>query len=201
MKTLVIRRVAPFLALALFGRIVAAEEPQPVAVSVTWEGDIRFEAAGGTATEPVRLVGGDFIVRRLLLSPDRAKVLILVDDITHVDWASRIFALDLKTRSIRVVYDSYRDRWSGPHYLLDAAVAEGRSKDRYPDNDVTDAFYDVKGVLHFTTEDGDTFATTFKDEVVDSLRIVTEVSPAPRTKVEKTHVGGEDAFRVRLDGK
>ncbi len=202
MTTLVTRWTGlAIVATSILGGLAPAEEARPQAVSVTWEGDIRIESADGTTTEPVRLVGGDFIVSRLLLTPDGSKVVILADDVTHLDWASRIFALDPKTGSIRVVYDTYRDRWSGPHFLLDASVAEGRSKDSYPDNDVRDIFYDVKGVLHVTNEDGDTFAVETKDDAVVGLRIVAEVSPAPRTKVEKTRVGGQDAFRVRLDGK
>lgn len=202
MTTLAYRSlIGGILALTLaFGR--ALGEGQHVeAVTVTQRGEIRVERAEGRIDEPLRLVGGEFVVRRVAVSPDGAGVVILVADVTHLDWASRVFAFDPKTATLRVVYDTFADRWNGPHYLLDAAKEAGRPENRYPDNDLEDLFYDANGVLHVVNEDDDTFALDQKEGVVVGLRLVREVALAPKPKVEETKVAGERAFRVRLPSR
>ncbi len=190
--------VGGFLLTALVSGTALAEGPEVVAVTATQRGDILVERSGGTRDEPLRLVGGTFVVRRLLLSPDGTEVVILAADVTNLDWASRVFAFNPKQGTLRTIYDTFADRWNGPHFLLDAAVQAGRSNKRYPDNDLTDIFYDVKGVLHFTNEDRDTFAVDIQEGAVVGVSLVREVALAPKPKVEETKVGDERAFRILL---
>lgn len=178
-----------------------SEEGTRLTVTVTAGGEIRVDPGEGASEEPVPVVGGDFIVRRLLISPDGKELLLLVDDLTHLDWASRIFAFNLETRAIRAMFDSYHDRWSGPRLLQAAWTAAGRREGYAPDNDLTDLFYDQKGILHFTNEDGDTYAAELKDGVLVKLSIVLEYTPSPRPKVEETHVGDERAYRIVCGGR
>ena len=202
MTTLAYRSLIGWILTLMLALGKASGEGQEIeAVTVTQRGEIRVERSEGRLDEPLRLVGGDFVVRRVVVSPNGAEVVILVADVTHLDWASRVFAFDPKTATLRVVYDTFADRWNGPHYLLDAAKEAGRPENRYPDNDLEDLFYDAKGVLHVVNEDNDTFALDQKAGVVVGLRLVREVALVAGPKVEETEVAGERAFRVRLPSR
>lgn len=157
-----------------------------------WEKD----AAG----EPVqlRLPTSDWLIRQALPVPGGSGVLLLADDISHLDFASQILWLDLRSNAFQKVFDTLEDQWGKKRLLRDAAIRAGVKEKDYVDNDLTEMYFDSAGSLCFTNEDNRTFRATLEDGKVAALEIPRAIPANPCAKLKKEAWNGREGWLLHI---
>ncbi len=157
-----------------------------------WEKD----AAGEPAN--LKLPTKDWLIRQALPLPGGSGVLLLADDISHLDFASQILWLDLRSNSFHKVFDTLEDQWGKKRLLRDAAIRAKVKKEGYVDNDLTEMYFDSVGSLCFTNEDDITFRATLENGQVAGLEVPEGIPARASEYLKKEKVDGREGWRLSL---